>query len=180
MKVAITCAHCGKESARKAGAVNRARKKGAPMYCGKACAGAARRVPIEAKKARLAEYGRKRRAELADQIKAQKDEWYRQNQKEIYARHRERMDNDPEYRERHVACQRRCQSTPEWKEHKRQYDRKYRGKREYGELGEAFVVLMELVEEIDRQEPDRSVRAAENGTLNKSRTRKRQWQRERL
>jgi hypothetical protein len=60
---------------------------------------------------------------------------------------------------------------PEYKEYKKSYDQGYRAKKDYGEFGEAAIVLSELEKEIDVRLAKR-----QNGIINKSQKRKRLWQ----
>lgn len=174
----IRCGYCGASVDKPTGAVNRAVKGGKRLFCGFACSADAKRVDPAEKKRRLAEYGKRRRAAMGGTIKEQKRQWYQANAKAIHERHAAQMESDPEYRERHKECQRRCQESPEWKAHKAEYDRRYRADRMYGEMADAYLILLMLDDEVERQEPDRVELYRQKGTLNKSQERKRNGNRE--
>jgi len=164
----ITCSYCGKQSDKAAGAVNRANRQSAPLYCDKTCFGLAKRrhkshdQKISEKAAYDAEYREKNRVML----KAKKAEHY----KATADRGKERA-----YRKanmaRHVAyCQR-----PEYREYKREYDRIYRAKQDYGEYWEAFLLTLD----IDAEVKERATRYdiyMERGTINKTQRRKREYE----
>ena len=80
----LACAHCGFTHLFEVRRVNRACSIGAPLYCGKECAGLARRVSksAEQKRAEKAAYDAERRVLLADRIKAEKADYYVWEQKE--------------------------------------------------------------------------------------------------
>lgn len=163
------CAHCGDDFKAMAGHVNRSNAKGARLFCGKACAGLARRKNIlEAdKKARKSAYDARRRIELADELRIRKAEYYQRTKdpiKEAIAR-KKRM-------HKHVAyCQR-----PEYKEWKRDYDRRHRAQKSYGEFAECFLLTQDIRKECLNQQTDYEIRLAA-GTLSKSQKRKRDYER---
>lgn len=172
----ITCPQCGKEADKQAGAVNRAHGAGLKIYCSRECSHLGRRDPgtKDRIKARIREYWQ--RPENKERKKRRNAEVYQQQKAELYAAHKARMETDPGYRAKYKAAQQRCQDRPEWKAHKRGYDRRYRATREYGEMAEAYLVLLELNEEVERQEPDRVELYRAKGTLNKSQGRKRDYE----
>ena len=119
------------------------------------------------KKSIKSEYDRKRRAELADRLNAEKAAYYqrtRNPEKEREAR-KLRMPKHIEY----------CRQ-PKYKAYKQQYDRQYRAEREYGEFGNAALVLFDIEREV-RERASRVDIAIANGTLNKSTQRKREYER---
>lgn len=169
-KVSVICAHCGKESAKDAGCVNRSKKIGAPIYCGRECSGIARRVEKSRaqKIAEKAEYDRMYRAREAEKLRVKKAEYYQRTadrDKEREARKR-RMPAHVEY------CRR-----PEYKEWKAQYDQKYRARKWYGDFGEAAIILNILETEINSR-ISWIERRRQNGTLNKHQTRRRDYERQ--
>lgn len=166
----VKCAHCGTVTEKPNGAVNRANKIGAPIYCDRRCAGMGRRKPqrtVEEMKALKAAYDRDYRARNIDRIKAEKKAYYAAN----HDREKERA-----YRQktmqRHVEYCRR----PEYREYKRQYDRMYRAKKEYGDLAECFLLVMDIRAECLSQQTDYEIRFSK-GTLNKRQQRKRNYER---
>lgn len=164
---AIVCAYCGNRALKATGSVNRSLRKGAHIYCNRECAGKDRRIfktkaqKMAEKAAYDAEYRRKNLARL----KAEKAAWYQRTAD----RERER-----EYRKRtmprHVEYCRR----PEYKAWKREYDRRYRAA-EYGPFADAFLVLQDLEAEI-AQRASRYEIYTENGLINKSVRRKREYE----
>lgn len=146
-------------------AVNRAHRIAAPVYCGRVCAGLARRrgKTAEQKKAAKAEYDRAYRAQNLDWLKAKKKAYFQRTYDPVKAAI-ERKKRMP----RHVAyCQR-----PEYKAWKHEYDRKYNMVRSYGPLWEAARVLVDL-QTLIRERSTTTERKLQNGTLNKTQQRKR-------
>lgn len=132
--VAFFCAQCGIATERSRSAVSRARKKGAPLFCGRVCAGLHRRKgkTIAEKKAEKAAYDAKYRELHSDKIKAQKAAHYRATynpEKARYERKR-RMPYHVEY----------CRK-PEYRRYKQEYDTKYRAS-DYGEFADAYMILV--------------------------------------
>lgn len=172
----VTCAQCGTVSYKPVGAVNRSQAKGAPLYCNRECAGIGRRKNRTAneKKHLKAEYDRKRRAELGDALLAEKRAAYHAKvavdpvsarAKEREARQR-RMPKHVEY------CRR-----PEYRKWKAQYDRQYLARKQFGDFGEAAIVLNDLCSEIASRSTF-TERAILKGTLNKHTQRRREYERQ--
>lgn len=163
----IFCPVCGFGVFIKNGAIGRAAKIGAPLYCGRECAGVARRKhkSTEQKRAEKAAYDAARRVELADQLKAAKREYHKRTYDPVKAAV-ERKAKMP----RHVEYCRR----PEYRAKKRAYDIRHRAAQDYGPFAEAAMVLRDLETEIlsraTRYEID-----LQNGKLNKSTRRKRDY-----
>jgi hypothetical protein len=169
--VARKCPQCDREFFARASHVNRAIKMLAPLYCGKACASAARRIEVDAetKKALKAEYDSKRRDALADELKAQKRAHYEANRDRILARmveyRKKRMPQHVEY------CRR-----PEYKAYKVEYD-KARNESEYGEWADAWRLLQDLEQEIRSQASAYERRVANGYYLRTAQKRRRElWQ----
>lgn len=160
------CARCGRCVSKQSGAVNRARRIGAPIYCGRKCAGLARRrhkpkaIRIEEKRL----YDAERRIRLALELKAQKALRHRRTYDPVKAA-RERKKRIP----RHVEYCRR----PEYKRWKSEYDRKYRALKCFGPFAEAYLTLTELDRHIAERITDYETRQ-ENGTNGKKQQRRRQ------
>lgn len=165
----IVCATCGRSSEKPAGSVNRAIAKGAPLYCDRNCSGIARRKfktqnqRKEEKRLYDIEYRRRNR----DLLRAKKAEYHRRTYDPTQAatQRKKRMPYHVEY------CRR-----PEYRQYKRSYDRQYRAKRNYGSLWEAFLLTMEIRDEVLRHSSDYEIRL-EKGTLNKSVQRRRNYER---
>lgn len=166
----IECAYCGKTSDKASGAVNRSRKVGIPLYCDRACAGLARRKPPKSIKQRKAEkraYDAARRVALADEIRAAKREYHKRTYDPAKAAHarKRRMPRHVEY------CRR-----PEYVEWKREYDRKYRAKKFYGDFADCFLLVMDIRAECLSQMTDYEIRYA-NGGVAKTQQRRRSYDR---
>lgn len=143
-QVEITCAHCGKIAVKSASAVNRARRQGAPIYCGRQCFQASRTARVAwktdvVKKQEKAAYDRERRARLADQIKAEKAAYHKRTYDPDIARVRRKKNMA-----RHVEY---CRQ-PEYKEYKRSYDKRHRATKEYGEFAECFLIADSIRNEV--------------------------------
>lgn len=167
MKVKITCEFCGVGSFKEAGQVNRAKRSGNAVYCGRECSGMARRSykPYSQRKAEKREYDIEYRRRNAARRAAQKKEYHKSTYDPIQAAimRRKRMPKHVEY------CRR-----PEYKTRKRQYDRKRRADKNYGPFAECFILLMDLAREISERATNYEIRL-QNGTLNKSQKRRRAY-----
>lgn len=165
----IKCAHCGKETDKSAGHVNRAHKTGKNLYCSRACSSLAKRKweSKEAKVAKKSAYDAEYRVKNGATLKAKKAAQYKENPN----REREKA-----YREanmqRHVEYCRR----PEYREKKKSYDRKYRAEKHYGDLAECFLLVMEIRDECLSLMSDYEIRMAK-GTMNKALQRRRDYER---
>jgi len=165
--VSCTCPQCHKEFEAEAGRQNRAERIGAPLYCGKICAGLARRLknPLTdaEKKAAKAAYDRQYRQDHAEARKRQKAAYYQRTKDPVKeaARRQERM-------HLHVAyCQR-----PEYKAWKQQYDLRHRAQKDFGEFAEAALLLQDVEREIEAHATRYEIYQS-NGTINKAQTRRR-------
>lgn len=163
------CAHCGKEADRPAGHVNRARKRGDALYCSRECSGLGRRTnkTAEQRKEEKRLYDIKYRARDVEARKASKAEYYQRTKdraKEAEARKR-RMPKHVEY------CRR-----PEYRAWKKTYDRQYRAVKFYGDFADCFLLVMDIRDECLSRMSDYEIRI-ENGTINKSLQRKREYER---
>lgn len=165
----FTCAYCQRRASQPAGAVNRAIKRGARLYCDRECAGLDRRLhkskaeKVEEKRLYDAEYRRKNRAML----KAKKAEHFRRTYDPDKAR--------IERRKRAAAHVEYCRR-PEYREWKRGYDRQYRAVKEYGEYADCFLLVQDIRTECLSQQSDYEIRLVK-GTLGKRQQRKRDYDR---
>lgn len=163
------CPHCGATFIGRVGDVNRATKAGKPKYCGRECAGIARRngKTGEEKRAEKAAYDKARREALHHRLRAEKAAYYQRTKdpaKEA-AKRKERMPKHIEY------CRR-----PKYREWKRKYDEVYRAKTEYGEFWESAILALEIRRTCLELSDDTEIRR-QNGTLNKHQTRRRDYDR---
>ncbi len=160
----IICPHCGKSADKATGVVNRARRCGLPIYCGRRCMGLARRKHktkaqrIEEKRLYDQEY---RRINLA-KLTAKKAAYHQRTYDPAKARieRKKRAKAHAEY------CRR-----PEYKAYKRKYDRQYRA-REYGAFAEAFMLAVDLNREIKKRMTNHEIKW-QNKTANKTQFRRR-------
>lgn len=165
--IKFKCVYCRNPTKKPSGAVNRARKIGSPLYCDRKCAGLGRRngKTTEQKKAEKAAYDRQLRANYGDEIRSKKRAAFARDYDPVVAAvyRASRMDI-------HVAyCQR-----PEYVIWKRNYDKQYRANRVYGPFAEAFLVLLDVENEIATRATNYEIRTM-NETLNKTQKRKRQY-----
>lgn len=147
------------------GAVSRAHKLGAPIYCSRVCAGLARRKnkTVAEKKEEKRLYDIAYRAEHAERRAQQYAEWFRQHYDPVAAAVA-RKANMP----RHVEY---CRQ-PAYKAKKRVYDRKRRAL-VYGEFAEAHSLLVDIKHAL-REEGDWYERHAGTDQIGKTQRRKRQ------
>lgn len=163
--IAVVCAHCGKLTDKAAGHVNRTRAVGGKLFCDRACFGLDRRKhkTVTAKRAEKREYDAEYRQRNRAMLKEKKADYFRRTYDADVARayRKARMGL-------HVAyCQRE-----EYKRWKSDYDRRYRA-REYGDFADAFMLVLDIDNEVDARMSDYEVRMA-NGTINKAMQRRRE------
>ena len=170
MSIQRFCPQCNAAFTAKTGKANRADNIGAPLYCGRACAGFARRGPpktVEQKKAENAAYDRGYRQRDPEAMKVYKALYYqefRDREKDRAAR-QARMPQHVDY------CRR-----PEYRAKKHEYDIA-RASAEYADFSEAWRLLLDLEKEIRSQATAYERRVA-NGyyTRNAQKRRRELWQ----
>lgn len=157
----MKCAHCGLELNKSNGAINRAKKDNRLLFCNRTCFGLSKRLN-----------------KSKDQIKEEKrlyDIQYRNKNSELIkvknaafakteAGRAMQKRNRNKRKEQHLAY---C-STPEYRACKKEYDKKHRAKKLYGELWESSLILNEIINQIDTKEL-----RFDKGLYNKSQKRKR-------
>jgi hypothetical protein len=150
--------------------VNRAEKKGANLFCDRACAGLFRRVqrPPEEKKALKAAYDARRREDLRDRLRAEKAAYHKRTYDPAKARNLRKATMP-----RHVEYCRR----PAYRKWKADYDRKHRATKQFGPFAEAAILLGDLESEILSRATRYEIDLA-NGTLNKKLQRRRDYERQ--
>jgi hypothetical protein len=168
--VKFTCPQCRCFGEQAKGAVNRAAKRGAPVYCGRECAGLARRGSEKSQEQRKAEksaYDARRRIEHGERIRAQKRAHHKATYDPVKAAEyrKQRMPYHVEY------CRR-----PEYVEWKRDYDRQYRAEKEFGEFAECFMLIQDIRNECLSQQTDYEIRLSKGG-IAKSQQRRRDYDR---
>lgn len=130
------------------------------VFCSQACFGKSRRKkkpPIAARRAKKAAYDAIRRVLLADEIKAEKREYYKRAYDPAKAAkvRKKRM-------AWHVAYCRRYYADPKRKAAKVRYDSNRRAA-QYGEFAGAFKLLVRLKREVNKKLPDKYERAKARG-----------------
>ena len=147
----------------------RARKSGSPLYCDRTCAGIARRKfkSADQKKEEKRLYDIEYRRRNQELLRTKKAEYHRRtyDPTQAAAQRKKRMPYHVEY------CRR-----PEYRQYKKSYDRQYRAKREYGGLWEAFILTLEIRDEVLRNSSDYEIRL-QKSTLNKRTQRRREYER---
>lgn len=166
----VKCAYCGMSTDKSIGHYNRAMKLGAKLYCNHKCFGLDRRgnETEEEKREIKSWYDMFIRESMTDD---ERDIYilnkalyffldYRENPEKYKLRRQEKMPRHIEY----------CRQ-PSYKEKKHKYDVERNAKNTYGEYWEAAVILNELEKMVDNR-----LAKAQNGLINKSKKRKRLWQ----
>lgn len=160
------CAHCGKTNDKWAGHVNRARKAGLNLYCNRRCAGLGRRdgKTKAQKREEKRLYDLEYRAKNLAMLKAKKRAYHKLTYDPVEAAkvRKARMPKHVEY----------CRQ-PAYKAWKQGYDRKYRAKKYYGPFDEAYLLTMDITNEIKGRTTRHEVKY-QNGCTNKAQRRKRQ------
>lgn len=169
MKVITTCAHCAAEFQIERGALNRANRRGAKVYCNRTCSGLGRRdkrTDAEKKQAK-AEYDRKYRDRNREMLRRKKAEYFQRTYDPEAAaiERKERSKYHAEY------CRR-----PEYRAWKKQYDRQYRAKKFYGEFWESFLLSLDIREHCLSAMSDHEIRSDKDG-INKTQNRRRSYER---
>lgn len=163
--VRIKCSYCGLASKKPTGAVNRALKIGAALYCDRECAGLGRRREVSEceLKARKKAYDAQRRLDLSGRLKAEKAAYYQRTRDPVReaAIRKARMHLHIEY------CRR-----PEYVAKKSAYDQRRRDQMQFGEFAEVAALLRDVEKEVDQRATRYEV-YQQNGTLNKAQTRRR-------
>lgn len=178
--VPLVCEWCGAAFVTTTSQYNRQNKIGHPVrFCSRPCSSRARSAERTTPhpntpegRAAKAEYDRARRQRLADKLREDKRAAYLRDHAERLRKQAE-MRADPAYRQKMRAYQYEHARRPEWRAHKKKYDRKYRAERDYGEWAEAYVTMLELREAALAAARTDSELRARKGTLNKSQQRKR-------
>lgn len=161
------CAHCGKTVKQPIGAINRALKIGAPIYCDKVCFGLDRsqhktkEQKVQEKRQYDREYRRKNRALL----KAKKRAYFQATYDPVKAAkaRKARMHLHVQY----------CRQ-PAYVRWKRRYDAKYRAGRMFGPFAESFLLLRRLERVVANRATKYEIGLA-NGTINKAQLRRRAY-----
>lgn len=168
MRTAAVCSHCTTPFQIEVGALNRAARRGANIYCGRECSGLGRRKWKSAsqKKVEKAEYDREYRQRDPVGRRASKAAYHRRTYDPVIAAEARKLRMP-----RHVEY---CRQ-PAYRAKKKTYDREYRAKKDYGPLWECQVLTLQIREAALSQMSDYDIRMSK-GTLNKSLRRKRDYE----
>lgn len=166
----MICPQCKAKFICRSGDENRAKKLGAPRYCGRVCAGLARRAEpksVEQRKAEKAAYDREYRGRNQERLKAEKAEWYQRNRD---------PEKEREYRKARMQLHVEYCRRPEYKAWKIEYDKR-RNEQEYADYAEAWRLLQELEREVRSRASAYECRV-QNGyyTRNAQKRRRELWQ----
>jgi hypothetical protein len=165
----IACKQCGSMVEKFIGAINRAGKINAPLFCGLACAGLHRRKDftheqlVERKRIYDLQYREKNLPLLKQKKRA-----YHQRTYDPVTEAVKRAANMP----RHVEY---CRQ-PEYKKWKANYDSKRRAVLMYGDYWDPFLTLMQVEKEVLDRMSKYEIYLS-NGTINKRLQRKRAYER---
>lgn len=156
----MNCAYCGEQITKK---IHKGCKN---AYCNRECSGLGRRnnkteqQKKEEKRLYDIEYRNKNIESIKEKNKTYfkkhyeaNPEKYRQKRKDNYKRHLEYL------------------NTPEYKAYKKEYDKKYRAKKQYGEFWESAIILQDIELQIDNREVKQQL-----NLINKSQKRKRNYE----
>jgi hypothetical protein len=164
----VKCNQCSAQFECSGARANRASKIGAPLYCGRACAGLGRRLkntPTEKeRKAAKAVYDREYRALNHELLRQKKAIWHRDHydRERAAVERKKRMPQHVEY----------CRH-PEYKAYKHEYDAR-RKEAEYAEWAETWRLLLDLEKEIRSQASAYERRVANGYYLRNAQKRRRE------
>lgn len=164
----IECAWCSKPHGKCVSAVNRAKKIGAPIYCGRRCAGLGRRSG-KTKEQKIEEkrlYDISYREKNIEHLTQNKAEWFQRTYDPIKAAKQRKANMG-----RHVEY---CRQ-PQYRQYKRQYDQVYRAKNDFGPFFESAMLLQQINNEILSRVTRFDI-YSQNRTLNKSQKRRREYE----
>lgn len=161
------CPVCGNGFEKGLGDYNRAIKQGLNVYCNRTCAGIGRRTSAEEKKKVKAAYDKK--IYNTPERKAARKRYFQKSYKENPEKYKAiRAAKYP----KHLEYLR----TPEYKEWKKNYDKKFKAEKNYGPFAQAAVLLIELESFLKQNMPNEL--KFQMGITNKTQKRKRRWQRQ--
>jgi hypothetical protein len=167
--VTVPCAWCGLPTQKEPRDINPASNRGMFLYCGRECSGLGRRAN-KSKEQKVAEkrlYDAEYRIRNLEMLKSKKAAYFQKTYNPDVAREKRKA-----IMPRHVEY---CRQ-PEYKAYKRQYDRQYRAKLDFGEYWECAILILDMNEEIGARITRNQI-YAQNGTQNKSLRRKRDFAR---
>lgn len=164
----IKCPICKREVNKDASAYHRAKKYDLNMYCGRECAGIARRTnkSIIQKKKEKREYDKKYRSLNKGKRRKQNSEWFQRTYDPVAAaiKRKENMHRHIEY----------CRQ-PKYKAKKKIYDRKRRAINQFGSFWESHIALLDLDNAIKEMASKYEI-SIQNQTYNKKQKRRREYE----
>jgi hypothetical protein len=165
--VIIVCPQCQQKAEKASGAVNRSKRAGMTVYCGRGCAGLARRInkSKEQKIAEKAVYDAEYRSKNKDILKAKKATYYAQN----HDREKERA-----YRTKRMPAHVQYCRRAEYRQWKADYDKRYLARKQYGDFADAAILLREVEDEVLSRASRYEIDLA-SGKLGKTQRRKREY-----
>lgn len=161
------CAHCEKAVKQPPGAINRALRIGAPIYCDRVCSGLGRRhhKTKEQKVSEKRQYDMEYRRKNRKLLKTKKRAYFQATYDPVKAA-KVRKARMP----LHVAY---CRQ-PAYVRWKRRYDASYRAQRMFGPFAESFLLLKRLERVVASRATKYEIGLA-NGTINKAQLRRRAY-----
>lgn len=165
----VICDYCGESSGKEKGAVNRAIKEDKNIYCNRKCSGLGRRKnkTADQKVSEKCEYDKQYREKNKESLK---------NKKAAYGKSQAGKATQKRARIKGKAYHAKYIQSERYVEWKKEYDRIYRAKKDYGEFWECQILRLEIDGEVEKTQSNYEVRL-ENQTLNKSQKRKREHER---
>jgi len=162
----MNCSYCGALLNKRNSEINRAKKKGLNLYCNRECFALSHRKnkTEEQKKKEKREYDKAYREKNKRLIKAKKSEYFKKDYAKNPDKYKKRRKEGYGYHAEYI-------NTPEYKAYKKNYDKKHRAEKKYGEFWESSILL----NEIEKQIPNREVKQ-QKGLINKSQKRKRNYE----
>lgn len=165
----VKCDYCGDSFEKENPAINRAKREDKNIYCNRKCSGLGRRInkTLKQKVSEKQEYDMQYRAKNKESLR---------EKKALYGRSKAGKATQKRARIKGKAYHAKYIQSDRYVEWKKEYDRTYRAKKDYGEFWECQILRLEIEEEVEKTQSDYEVRL-ENQTLNKSQKRKREHER---
>lgn len=160
------CDFCHNPTGKSIGQLNRARKEGLKIFCNRKCFGLSKRKnkTEKEKKEEKRLYDIEYRKKNVDRLKKQKAEYFKKD----YAAHPEKY---KEIRRKNYHKHLEYLSTSKYKQWKKEYDKRYRAKKNFGVFAECQLILQELSEIVPSKKAKYDL-----GLINKSQIRKRNYE----
>lgn len=164
--IQINCNFCGESFLKYKGHVNRALKNNQLLFCDKIC------LYLHRKSFKKPESEKKKEKSEYDKIYKLKNKERDAPKRAAYHKKTYNVEKEREKRKKKMHLHVKYCQQPKYKQYKREYDKKYRAKKNYGEFWEASLMLNDLEQVVDNKMAKQDL-----NLINKSQKRKRQWQR---